>query len=912
MLRSTALRRGSYLLFPYLESDWRQSMLRDENSKRCVERFSQLQATVGGAATAAGSQQQQQQKPAAPPAIIPAVAPPPGTLTADEIEAQELRSKLLHQSSDERINHMLYTFSKNGMTDDLNSVLRFVKSARGTALTAYHLNFLMRCLAASREKQACVNLLHLMVEKEEVDVESVAIAVGALHSWNGRNRFSSIASLMRNVHCPRVDGAAPSSSSPLESPLPLTQPWVVRTAYELSLFPLPKRVSLPHSPRQTPEFASAPADAHVFVRTSHLQAPSVSSLLAAVATGPEGVVAALVAAVWIRAAGAELSAFDFFHILSALARDADHFDEVRRVFCSERNAPPGYVTLAGVVARIAEHPDVVAGAADPRHSIPRDVRAAHEVACLARDSIERHCPAAATAPIHIGFLNRGAASAEDLVRHVFDEVHRRPTVGWAGESAVNIHHAYALMLTALRRDSLAGRELENFLRRLDERSVRLSAAAPGEQQTTPAAAAATATATATAPPPSTPRPRRRSLFATPFGGDATAAAATSGGKPAAAAAAPSAPLAMSTAVAPPMFPGDDTAPRPRLNMWFPKDVGFRFPLMPRAVLEEIRPAYERMCALASDQGDDVDTWTCWALGLPMLRRQEEVAKAVDRVVGALRDMEIEKSVRQMIRSLLQLFATLPLPRPATMTPSVLAERKKWGLYFESRDAALALFGQTKAGRDAMRRIFSDDGRLLPMRSRDVIASDVADVAEVFSIDVATGSRRLSTTTVLGKLPQVPDHLSSPSNPFPLTKLAPGGGGGGGGATAKGNDGSAGGEDLFMRLHRVLHTQQDQWWFAETDTAGNYLRCLLHRLDWQAAGDIATQITVKRGFQAALDSELQRIFEEIGDPAGAMCFKFATKFIDGRIIEESASHVPKRRPSIFGAELSHGEVKHAQN
>ena len=46
----------------------------------------------------------------------------------------------------------------------------------------------------------------------------------------------------------------------------------------------------------------------------------------------------------------------------------------------------------------------------------------------------------------------------------------------------------------------------------------------------------------------------------------------------------------------------------------------------------------------------------------------------------------------------------------------------------------------------------------------------------------------------------------------------------------------------------------------------------------------------------MDGEIIKIFEELNDPAGGMCFKFASKFIDGRILEDHHELHQKRRKS----------------
>lgn len=997
MLRVPCTRRAPYLLFRYLESDWRNPIDRGHDATRAKDVLQQV-----------------------------------ATGSVPETSAADLTS----ESYGHRI---LFSFTKNAMTDDVSAALRYIRSK--TNLEAFHFNALLRCVASSREKHAAMNLLQLMEQKGEADEETAAVVIAALHSWSGKNRMPSIIALLRQLYLTPVNNNSGASQQQrttavgddgndtnnhrdghnnvldaehskrvqesqqqqqhqqqpqLLHPLPASSPWTVRTAWELCLWPRPKRVSdempvaLARQPRDLPEFAGtriddallppkgawAPSRRNDLKRSTHNESQVLSSLLNAVVNGPEGALSALVVVAWMKAAGAELSSFDFFHVVTALARDVEQFREIRAVFVAPLPnpfVPSGSINLAHIRGSLLQLiANATAAAAYTGSSPPYWLRAASALAKLAVEVVEEQRPGLSTASVYVGFVNirhggRAGASGPDLndvIRMVFDEVHRRHTVGAAGESPEHVHHGCALALLTMRRDSLAVQELGRFWNHLEKRRDREEAAS---------AAAAAALSSSESSSDST----TLSLLNSPGDADAEEAAAAKSltrkkrtrslfQTPQTSPFAPSSVISFFDKTAPSLFPGNDVAV-PRVHLWFVRDVAQRFSYVPRAVRDEVKPAFQELCKLGARTSEEVDQWMCWALGLPLLTGKEEVNTAVKTVMQTLSRRDAERSVRQMVRSLLQLFASRPPAKSsgaaaaattAAMEKNRLAqkakrdhfmsERKKWAGYFEARDAALAFFGHTRTARDMMKRVFAEGGVLPSVRSPDVVEMDINDVAALFRFrpNQISGmmTARISNATVLGNLPHLPAHfdLDSPeakSMKIPIlplsTALQRKSGASGlpslssssfnNGHLPRGLNGSqsthsvARGnekevveqneeeqeeeqeEDLFMEFHTELQRQQDPWWFTEVEPSCNYLRCMLHRFDWQGASEVAKLIVAKQGYQAALDAEVHKIFEELGDPAGAMCFKFATKLIDGRILEENREKGNRRRrPQIFGA------------
>lgn len=78
------------------------------------------------------------------------------------------------------------------------------------------------------------------------------------------------------------------------------------------------------------------------------------------------------------------------------------------------------------------------------------------------------------------------------------------------------------------------------------------------------------------------------------------------------------------------------------------------------------------------------------------------------------------------------------------------------------------------------------------------------------------------------------------------------------------------------------TAASVWYLQDSEMYVLLMRCLLHRLDWEAAVHLTVKMQTCNHYSYAMDHELTTIFSEIGDPAGCLAFKVATKLFDGRI------------------------------
>ncbi|CAM40253.1 conserved hypothetical protein [Leishmania braziliensis MHOM/BR/75/M2904] len=282
------------------------------------------------------------------------------------------------------------------------------------------------------------------------------------------------------------------------------------------------------------------------------------------------------------------------------------------------------------------------------------------------------------------------------------------------------------------------------------------------------------------------------------------------------------------------------------------------------------------------------------------------------------------STQFMLMQLAELCCRHP-PRNPKLTPAGLEERTKWGRYLDARDTSLALFGSAQHSRDSMKHLFYNDNQLPELRSEVVIAKDFADVHELFfgsaspsslsQAELQASLRRTRTT-----LPHtgssaaiVPRYLWDPAvyNPYPAAQLAINTCEFSMGSSEKGTqspftlaeihqtdailgddaEGDFDGSEFFVELWQTLLDKttsvgsNEVWYLQNTDMFLLLLRCLLHRLDWETAAHLTRKMTQHANYTYLMDHELTTIFREIGDPAGCLAFKVATKLFDGRITKD---------------------------
>ncbi|KPI90432.1 hypothetical protein ABL78_0508 [Leptomonas seymouri] len=283
------------------------------------------------------------------------------------------------------------------------------------------------------------------------------------------------------------------------------------------------------------------------------------------------------------------------------------------------------------------------------------------------------------------------------------------------------------------------------------------------------------------------------------------------------------------------------------------------------------------------------------------------------------------------------------PRNPKLTPVGLEERSKWARYLDARDTSLALFGSARQSRDSMKHLFYHDNQLPALRSDAVIAKDFADVHRIFfgsTIPQASSSltsqaelqqalRRTRTTLphTGSSEASVPQYLWDPAvyNPYPAAQLANNSlqyrsldGGVLGAFKVEGDhaldpvlDEAAEMEgemkdasEFFVELWHALLDKttlvgsNDVWYLQNTGMYLLLIRCLLHRLDWEAAVHLTRKMTQHATYNYMMDHELTTIFREIGDPAGCLAFKVATKLFDGRITKDGQTKRDKFHQEKF--------------
>ncbi|KAG5498604.1 hypothetical protein JKF63_02890 [Porcisia hertigi] len=302
-------------------------------------------------------------------------------------------------------------------------------------------------------------------------------------------------------------------------------------------------------------------------------------------------------------------------------------------------------------------------------------------------------------------------------------------------------------------------------------------------------------------------------------------------------------------------------------------------------------------------------------------------RAIDAGNAAGRHGRLPRSVQVMFMQLAQLCCRHP-PRNPKLTPAGLEERTKWGRYLDARDTSLALFGSARQSRESMKHLFYNDNQLPGLRSEAVIAKDFADVYGLFfgttssspSPSLSQAELQLSLRRTRTTLPHtgssaalVPRYLWDPAvyNPYPAAQLAVSTCESSGNSHERGlcnafspaeihqTDATFGDDveiglgsaEFFVELWQALLDKttlvgsNEVWYLQNTDMFLLLIRCLLHRLDWEAAAHLTRKMTQHSSYTYLMDHELTTIFREIGDPAGCLAFKVATKLFDGRITKD---------------------------
>ncbi|EKF37926.1 hypothetical protein MOQ_001866 [Trypanosoma cruzi marinkellei] len=329
------------------------------------------------------------------------------------------------------------------------------------------------------------------------------------------------------------------------------------------------------------------------------------------------------------------------------------------------------------------------------------------------------------------------------------------------------------------------------------------------------------------------------------------------------------------------------------------DIGSVLNRVSMRTLQRARVDYAHLAQNASSDVSENDVVAAESYAILFVRSNEEAEEALRQASQSvdLSSQRTRRSTKLLFRRFVELCARHP-KRNCKLTPVGLEERRKWGRYLDARDASLALFGSAKQARDSMKHLFYNDNKLPELRSHAMIERDMNDTAALFkwrrAPTIASLRVRSSLPHVRCPADPVPRHLWDPDvyNPYPqvMLQMSP-------------MDDERITEDIFQELWHVLMNPSvvgtDQWYLRDTEMYLLLLRCLIHRLDWEAAVHLTLKTMENLTYTYMMDHEVTLMFKEIGDPAGCLAFKVATKLFDGRIIKDGQSKRDKFHQEQFG-------------
>ncbi|KAF8294966.1 hypothetical protein TcYC6_0095900 [Trypanosoma cruzi] len=329
------------------------------------------------------------------------------------------------------------------------------------------------------------------------------------------------------------------------------------------------------------------------------------------------------------------------------------------------------------------------------------------------------------------------------------------------------------------------------------------------------------------------------------------------------------------------------------------DIGSVLNRVSMRTLQRARVDYAHLAQNASSDVSENDVVAAESYAILFVRSNEEAEEALRQASQSvdLSSQRTRRSTKLLFRRFVELCARHP-KRNCKLTPVGLEERRKWGRYLDARDASLALFGSAKQARDSMKHLFYNDNKLPELRSHAMIERDMNDTAALFkwrrAPTIASLRVRSSLPHVRCPADPVPRHLWDPDvyNPYPqvMLQMSP-------------MDDERVTEDIFQELWHVLMNPSvvgtDQWYLRDTEMYLLLLRCLIHRLDWEAAVHLTLKTMENLTYTYMMDHEVTLMFKEIGDPAGCLAFKVATKLFDGRIIKDGQSKREKFHQEQFG-------------
>jgi hypothetical protein len=224
------------------------------------------------------------------------------------------------------------------------------------------------------------------------------------------------------------------------------------------------------------------------------------------------------------------------------------------------------------------------------------------------------------------------------------------------------------------------------------------------------------------------------------------------------------------------------------------------------------------------------------------------------------------------------FCVMHPPRNVKFNRAGLLERRKRSLDVEARDIALTLFSVSETALQAVQNFKSNGNKQPSVRSEKESAVDADAMRLLFShakikCPLAPGSTPQPSQSIFSEdvTDIVPRHLYDPDvyNDYPHCRFF------------QPPESDIGG-DPWPELWDTLNRLHDPWFLNDPDTVMVVLRNMIYRLEWEAAVVAVRKCLKRTSWTFSMDSELTRIFENIGDASGAMCFKLSSGIYDGRL------------------------------
>lgn len=746
------------------------------------------------------------------------------------------RSNPSFHLSREEADELIRCFTKHHNLDSLALVLRHLREdLQVDDVAPKHYHALLRVFSFQREQEHVRQAFLAMSEKGLAGQATFARVVDCLHSSASSDALVRIVGVVSAVleHHGALRCPSGAEDEPLGGGAAAAMGRSLASSLDGGEAVADSSSSLPSSSSSSTSVPMSSSNG----TTTMWAAPVLTSLLHHLTHDERySPLLPLLVSLWIEALGVRLSEWDVLHCLTAVLTKSAQFQTVRQLIGSFAGAARHVVTPEAVLDRLFQQGApflIAAGAPAPLSDGVKELEAVMRRSLMQSGVLAK--------PVETLFWNGQYTTATDLVDETLERsVLRTAALGPGQHNAAPLYHAVMLLYSTLRDDTSALHMLPKLL----ETSRRY-------HDTYPAAYFAAYVA--------------ELQHAEPFA----------------------------------------------IHAHMLMDAGLISVRTSLPTQFEIAPTFLQLATQVASHSSDQDNAYCAAYTIPTTKTNADAAKIWAQIEDLVRSGEGSKlphTVKVMIKQFVELCSRHPLPN-SKLTAKGLAEREKWGLYLEARDTSLALFGSGKQAREMMRRMFYEKGEQHALRSLDMVASDVKESCALFNLPAASSEKyqrfvqeaqRSAQSGVLGLIPNrdrllasvtrcepytCPRHLYDPAvpNPFPLIRLKR--------SPLASEAVPQLTEDFFPLVWTALMSPTSamgngNWHLKDPEMLLLLLRCVVHRLDWEAASQLVLMaIPAHCELTFLMDHEISQMFWEIGDPAGGLAFKTATKLYDGRIAEE---------------------------